>query len=311
MLNVAIFGGAFDPVTRGHIEIVEYLSPSFDQVWFLPCFDHTFGKKMTHVDFRLDMCQLASSRFPNVKTCNYEVARQIVGGTYEVLRSLMDEPYCKNVRFHFVIGQDNADHADKWVRWSDLEELVPFVVMPRKGYPLCTDPNAWYRKNPHTYASKFKSREISSTEVRKMLAEDDAEAEEHLDPAVFKYIHHHGLYIRPEKRFFPNILVRVEELSSHNLQVVVPSWHPTTTVQISRRALPKGLGPKLKRGVFLYADVNIGTTCPEELEFRNFQDVMRNNDGTYFQPKKVVTTEKLLTEVEYDSEKVEIQEGQV
>jgi len=46
--NVAILGGAFDPITIGHVQVAEQVLAKglVDEVWFMPCFKHRFGKRL-------------------------------------------------------------------------------------------------------------------------------------------------------------------------------------------------------------------------------------------------------------------------
>ena len=64
--RVALFGGAFDPVTRGHIdtaqfvlEVCEDIDEGIDEVWLCPCFHHISSKAMSPADVRVCMCQCA------------------------------------------------------------------------------------------------------------------------------------------------------------------------------------------------------------------------------------------------------------
>jgi len=62
----ALYPGSFDPVTNGHLDIMERACKLFDEV--LVTVSHNVSKKCTFsVDERLDMIQQSTSHLPNLK----------------------------------------------------------------------------------------------------------------------------------------------------------------------------------------------------------------------------------------------------
>jgi len=200
-IKVAILGGAFNPITLGHIEVARYVlntSKAFDEVWMLPCgTNHMHGKEMALPENRLSMCRLAIHD-PRIKVCEYEIVNQLSGETYQTVK-LYD--------FSWIIGMDNANTFDTWVNYELLERMIRFVVVPRVGYVM--DPKVnWYFKPPHIFLANADQpiREVSSTEVRSCLKHnwkiyDGSGTWAHgnpldkmLDPAVYKYIIENQLY---------------------------------------------------------------------------------------------------------------------
>ncbi len=38
MIKIALFGGAFNPITKGHVKCIrEIMKHGFDKVWLVPC----------------------------------------------------------------------------------------------------------------------------------------------------------------------------------------------------------------------------------------------------------------------------------
>lgn len=201
-VNVAIFGGAFDPVHNGHIAAAKFVlntSKTFDEVWLMPANRHMLGKKMTNVEDRIKMCELAAAGDGRIKVSRYEVENDLAGETYHAMTKLMNEDYAKDqYDFSVIIGQDNANSFDKWVNYDLLERLCRFVVVSRIG----EEPNDadWYRKPPHIYLKA--EDEIpgwSSSMIRGgILCGNDPSP--FLDPAVRDYIKENGLYDRKNDR---------------------------------------------------------------------------------------------------------------
>ena len=116
----------------------------------------------------------------------------------------METELTEKYKFSMVIGLDNANTFDKWVNYEELERLMSFVVIPRKGYTR--DENVdWYLKYPHIYLNnENKIIEISSTEVRDKLYHFYTDTKEHkysyddflkyLNKDVLDYILEHELY---------------------------------------------------------------------------------------------------------------------
>jgi nicotinate-nucleotide adenylyltransferase len=185
-LNVAILGGAFDPIHLGHIAIAEFLlnfSGIFDEVWITPCFSHLYNKKMASPKHRLEMCRLATGHDRRIKVFNYEIKNKLGGETYHFVKRLMNEDYAKNkYNFSMAIGADNANTFDKWVNYQDLEKMIRFIVVPRSGVELNPKSN-WYMKPPHMLLiPEIVIPNISSTGIRKEL----------------EFLWHHSFNVKPQ-----------------------------------------------------------------------------------------------------------------
>ena len=198
-IKVAILGGAFDPVTKDHLNLAQFVlntSRTFDEVWLLPCVNHMYGKKMTSVGHRLAMLNLAVKRDARIKVCQYEIENNLSGETYHTVKRLLEESWAKNqYDFSWIIGMDNANTFDKWVNYELLEKMIRFVVVSSAGRK--PDPNInWYLQPPHIYLEG--SDEIgngSSSMVRAWFMRRDFHKACYLvEEAVSQYIVTNGLY---------------------------------------------------------------------------------------------------------------------
>jgi nicotinate-nucleotide adenylyltransferase len=196
--DVAILGGAFDPIHNGHIQLAQHVlnySGEIEQVWLMPPIAHMYGKKMAPAQDRLNMCRLAAERDRRISAFNYEIENNLAGETYFFFKKLLGEKELNDkYEFSMIIGLDNANSFDKWKNYKYLEKMVRFIVVPRKG--VVRDPEVdWYLKPPHIFMKEESDiMEISSTQVREMLKNDDPEINKYLDPKVIKYIKEKGLY---------------------------------------------------------------------------------------------------------------------
>ena len=62
-MRVAIFGGSFNPPHVGHQLVALYVleTAAADELWFVPCWRHTFGKALEAFEDRLRMSELAAA----------------------------------------------------------------------------------------------------------------------------------------------------------------------------------------------------------------------------------------------------------
>jgi nicotinate-nucleotide adenylyltransferase len=199
---VAIMGGAFNPITKGHLETAQFIlntSRTFDEVWFMPCHQHMGGKIMVSPEYRLEMCRLAAKKDGRIKVFDYEIKHQLQGDTYHLVRKLLaDEEFSNRYDFSLAIGMDNALSFKSWVMSDELERMIRFVVIPRQGYPYQFGQDfkpGWFLKPPHIYLHADKPiREISSTDIRKWINEGNDAVYEHLDKDVLHCIIENALY---------------------------------------------------------------------------------------------------------------------
>lgn len=184
-MNIAVYGGSFDPPTLGHFMVVSHLllnDPSVDQIYIPPCFQQR-GKSLTPFDHRMIMCQKSFGVLPRVKVLPIE---QELGGESLTVRLLQElqrrEP---DARFRFVMGADLVTLAPGWEGWEEIVRIAPPLVIGRAGI-------APREVGDPTPISPL----VSSTIVRKALAQEDyREAGRYLLTPVCRYIQDNRLYL--------------------------------------------------------------------------------------------------------------------
>ena len=183
--SVALLCGAFNPPTKGHIQLAQYVlntSRTFDEVWLTPCNAHMSGKEMVSAEHRLAMCELAAQADGRIKVFDYEIKNQLAGETYQLVKRLLGEDFAKDrYDFSIVIGMDNANTFDKWVNYKDLERMMRFVIVPRTGYKMEPGVN-WYLNPPHIYLAlpDQSIMEVSSTKVRQLWTSSNIPSAEYV-----------------------------------------------------------------------------------------------------------------------------------
>jgi nicotinate-nucleotide adenylyltransferase len=198
--KVAILGGAFNPVHKGHIQLAQFVlntSGEFDEVWLMPAYQHMYNKHMESAENRLAMCELAAKVDGRIKIFDYEIKNQLKGETYYFFKRLKEEKeLTEKYQFAMIIGLDNANSFNKWVNYEELERMARFVVIPRPG--IQRDINVdWYLKQPHIFLNgESKIMEASSTLVRSILTgSTPTNVLNYLSQDVYDYIKEHKLYL--------------------------------------------------------------------------------------------------------------------
>lgn len=179
--RVALLGGSFNPPHVAHqmVALWTLSTEMADEVWFMPCHHHPFGKDLESFEHRVRMCMLACQALPRdrVHVTRIEAEDPDEHRTLFTLRLLVERhPGC---HFVLIIGADILQEKNNWYRFDEIERLVKVVVVGRSGYAGPED--------------AVVLPAISSTDIRRRLAEDRATA--HLLPRpVLAYIRKHGLY---------------------------------------------------------------------------------------------------------------------
>ena len=192
MKKIAIFGGAFDPITRGHIVVMDAVAPYVEQVWLLPAATPRYGKKMTLFQHRFQMCMLAAFNRNNVYPTPTESLFKTKGRTYDLIKMIMKE--WPNNEFYFVIGQDNAVEIHKWYKWKKLIKLIPFIVVARPN--VVRSCRNWYEEAPHSFIQNKFGIGGSSTLVRELIKHNEIEVvKKYIDHEILEYIMDNKLYV--------------------------------------------------------------------------------------------------------------------
>lgn len=201
--KVALLGGAFNPVTTGHIAVAKFVldtSKLFDEVWLVPCYKHMHGKSMESPEHRAEMVRLACECDPRLKVFDFEIKNKLAGETYHFVKRLLDDAISETHSFAMIIGMDNANHFHQWVNYEDLEKLIQFVIVPRPGEAIdITEHTPWFLNGRHIFLNDDKRiiPETSSTSVRASISDNGIWWTDKVSPKVKEYIIKHQLY-QPE-----------------------------------------------------------------------------------------------------------------
>ena len=198
--RVGIFGGAFDPPHNGHLCAAKafYDSMQLDRLIIIPSFvpPHKVKSKAMPSD-RLEMASLAFKSIENSQISSCEIDRGGVSYTYLTI----EEYYSDDVELYLFVGTDMFLTLSEWDMAQDIFKAAGICLIRRESL----DENEEAILNTkQLYEEKYVARisiitspvvEMSSTQVRKMLAAGDNAVTDMLPREVMAYIRERGLYI--------------------------------------------------------------------------------------------------------------------
>jgi nicotinate-nucleotide adenylyltransferase len=170
MMTLCLYGGAFDPVHKGHIHFAKRIVQEFnaDVFYFVPTFYSPFKGQTKHAsdEHRLNMLQLALKHIPHAHMSTMEIDRGGLSYTLETLKAF-NELYPGH-KIYWVIGDDHLSKLDQWKGYPDHFTLCDFIVLPRTGL----DPESFLKDMPYRSQIHFlddKVINVSSTRIRHAL----------------------------------------------------------------------------------------------------------------------------------------------
>ncbi len=136
-MKIAIFGGSFDPIHKGHIKIVEEAikSLNIDRVFVVPTFLNPFKNSslISPID-RFNFLKEALKSYKSVEVSDFEIEQNRV--THSIDTVLFFKKEYSPEKIYFIIGADNVKNLKKWYNYQKLKEEVEFVVATRDNYPI-------------------------------------------------------------------------------------------------------------------------------------------------------------------------------
>jgi nicotinate-nucleotide adenylyltransferase len=140
--RIALYGGTFDPVHAGHVEVARALCEllALDEVLFIPAVvpPHKRGLRVTPALQRYAMLALATQGEPRLRISTVELDEPAKPYTIETLLRMQSRLGAR-VSLFFVMGADSWMEIRTWREWERVLSLVNHVVVTRPGYGVSTE----------------------------------------------------------------------------------------------------------------------------------------------------------------------------
>jgi nicotinate-nucleotide adenylyltransferase len=195
--KVGFFGGSFDPIHLGHLNIAIELAErhKLDEVYICPTSQSPFKKAQPPIaskEHRRAMVTAAIAPLPHFTLIDLELQKSMPCYTIDTIRELLtiDQQHKKKKSYFLLLGEDALEYFHEWKEVKELVKLASPLIGSRgtksfKGSAISSSIEKGLTPIP--------LMEISSTEIRNRLQKGLYCG--HLLPAkVWEYIQQHQLY---------------------------------------------------------------------------------------------------------------------
>ena len=213
--RVAIYGGTFDPVHNGHIEVARAVLKflELDELFFVPAWvpPHKRNANITSAFHRFGMLALAT-----------QADQRLLISTVEL--DSPDRPYAVDTitrmlkpdrQLFFLIGADSWNEITTWFEWQKLLSLCDLIVVTRPGYEIAPAPAeakvvdlrglrgksldarrvSEREAVPRVFITDVVNVDVSATTIRSLARAGEVEGlQTMMPPSVADYIEKHRLY---------------------------------------------------------------------------------------------------------------------
>lgn len=198
-MKIAVFGGAFNPVHNGHINLVNHyinlLKP--DKILIIPTANppHRENNNFVRQEHRFNMLKLAFGSYSKVEISDIEFNMQGKSYTYNTICEI--KKLYDNADIYLILGEDQFLYFDKWYEYQKiLDEVTVCTAQRNKNKAQKLKVFAENVLNSKKYIiADFDPVIVSSSEIREKLKNNER-VDDLIPEKVLNYINENELYSR-------------------------------------------------------------------------------------------------------------------
>lgn len=221
-MKVAIFGGAFNPVHREHVNLARAAvrELELDKIIIMPTAvsPHKGGRLAADFWQRFEMCRLAFASVPQAEISNFELTRGGVSYTYLTCEHFAE--IYKDAKRYFIIGADMLENFPQWKKPEKILETFSLAACARENQEGFEESKARVENLFSTKVAtiSYVGEKVSSTEIRTLAALGE-DFDRYVNAAVGQYISDNALYYMPALQGYKKLLS--PERRAHTVRVAV------------------------------------------------------------------------------------------
>ncbi len=206
-LRIGFWGGTFDPVHRGHLQMAEELRQALklDHISMIPAKLPPHRTATSSAEHRFNMLRLALEHYPDLHVDDQEIKRE--GLSFSLLTCQAYRQKYPKAQLFLCMGTDAFTSFNTWYKWQDIINLVNIAVVKRPGFSLINTNDYIEELGLQELSSKpdkltgafvelcLSALPISSTQIRAELAQTQ-HVPSYLPDSVWQYIQQHKLYFK-------------------------------------------------------------------------------------------------------------------
>lgn len=182
-MNKILFGGAFDPIHLGHINMAEEASKELDaDVIFIPAPISVWKKESAPVEDKIKMIELSIEGHSRFSIDRFEVdSGKLTNYSIETAEYFVQK--YPDDKFYYLIGADQVNSFHLWKEAKKLSEIVEIVFFERPNIQIDSkNVDAFHMKK-----IKGNLLDVASSDIRELRNLK-------VDEKVMNYIQENNLY---------------------------------------------------------------------------------------------------------------------
>lgn len=193
-MKIGIFGGSFNPPHKMHVAMANELiyKHYVDKIIFVPTgSQYKYKTNLIADSHRYHMLELICNKNKFMEVSNLELKGEVVY-TYQTLAYF--KSIYPNDEIYFICGTDNLSYMDQWKNGIDILKNQKILVVKRETDAIEDILKRFQQYKDNIIVSTVEPRDISSTNIRKMLIERKENVTQYLEEDIIQYIRKEHLY---------------------------------------------------------------------------------------------------------------------